>query len=44
MTYLKFHGVSYLSELFLHPAIGATKKMLELFIEGANNKASSDPS
>ena len=26
------------------PAIGATKKMLELFIEGANNKASSDPS
>ena len=26
------------------PAIGATKKMLELFIDGANNKASSDPS
>jgi 3-hydroxy-9,10-secoandrosta-1,3,5(10)-triene-9,17-dione monooxygenase len=25
------------------PAIGATKKMLELFIDGANNKASSDP-
>ena len=25
------------------PAIGATKRMLELFIEGANNKASSDP-
>ena len=26
------------------PALGATKRMLELFIEGANNKASSDPS
>ena len=43
MIYIKFPWGQLFVRAVSTPAIGATKKMLELFIEGANSKASSDP-